>query len=69
MTKRPLAYLLLAAPLLLAANGHDGQPHPRTAPELSDVALFVFAVVAVWLTRRALRKRGMARGTRSARKD
>ncbi|WP_019517805.1 hypothetical protein [Sphingomonas sp. Mn802worker] len=53
--------MLLLAPLLVAANGHDGQPHPRTAPELSDVALFVFAVVAVWLTRRALRRRAAAR--------
>jgi hypothetical protein len=61
MTKPLLACLLLALPLLLAANGHDGQPHQRTAPELSDVALFVFAVVAVWLTRRALRKRAASR--------
>ncbi|WP_158049654.1 hypothetical protein [Sphingomonas jeddahensis] len=30
---------------------------PRTGPELSDVALFVVAAVAVWLTRRALRNR------------
>lgn len=30
---------------------------PRTAPEISDVALFVVAVVAVWQIRRALRKR------------
>lgn len=65
----PRLLSLLLAPLLVAASGHDGQAHPRTAPELSDVALFVFAVVAVWLTRRALRKRGMARKARSARKD
>lgn len=60
MNPRHLIVLLLA-PLLVAASGHDGQPHPRTAPELSDVALFVFAVVAVWLTRRALRRRASAR--------
>jgi hypothetical protein len=69
MTKRPLACLLIAVPLLLAASGHDGQPHPRTSPELSDVALFVFAVVAVWLTRRALRKRGLVRRNRASRED
>jgi len=56
-----LARLLLVVPLLVAASGHDDAPHPRTAPELSDVALFVFVVVAVWLTRRALRRRGTAR--------
>ncbi|WP_158212137.1 hypothetical protein [Sphingomonas dokdonensis] len=31
---------------------------PRTGPELSDIALFLVAAVAVWLTRRALRNRG-----------
>lgn len=30
---------------------------PRRGPELSDVALFVVAAVAVWLARRALRNR------------
>jgi hypothetical protein len=38
--------------LLLAAA-----PAPRTAPELSDVALFACAVAAVWFVRRALRRR------------
>ena len=38
-------------------NGHTGVARARTAPELSDIALFVVAVAAVWLARRALRKR------------
>ena len=58
--RRPFP-LLLTVPLLVAATGHDDAPHPRTAPELSDAALFVFAVVAVWLARRALRRRGTTR--------
>ncbi len=41
----------------LAASGHSGTVHPRTAPELSDVALFVVAVLAVWFVRRAMRRR------------
>lgn len=48
--------LLLAAPAV-ADNGHSGVATARTGPELSDIALFVAAAVAVWLTRRALRKR------------
>lgn len=47
---------LLATPLL-AEGGHDGVAKPRTAPELSDIALFVLAAAAIWLTRRALRRR------------
>ncbi|WP_288934991.1 hypothetical protein [uncultured Sphingomonas sp.] len=39
------------------AGGHSGIVHPRTAPALSDVALFAVAVVGVWLARRALRRR------------
>jgi membrane protein implicated in regulation of membrane protease activity len=41
----------------LVASGHSGTVHPRTAPELSDIALFAVAVVAVWLVRRAMRRR------------
>lgn len=48
--------LLLIGPAL-ADTGHDGIVRPRTMPELSDLALFVLAVVAIWLTRRALRRR------------
>ena len=32
-------------------------PHQRTAPELSDLALFAFAALALWFVRRALRRR------------
>ena len=39
------------------ASGHTGIPHVRSGPELSDLALFVVAAVAVWLVRRALRRR------------
>lgn len=49
------ALLLLAAATI--DNGHTGVARPRTAPELSDIALFVVAVAIVWLTRRALRRR------------
>ena len=49
-------FLLLIGPAF-ADTGHDGIVHPRTAPEWSDVALFVFAAVAIWWTRRALRPR------------
>ena len=48
--------LLLTFPAL-ADGGHDGVVKPRTAPELSDIALFVAAAVAIGLTRRALRRR------------
>lgn len=43
--------------VLAYAGGHSGIVHPRTGPELSDVALFVVAAVGVWLARRALRRR------------
>ena len=46
-------------PLLLAAipSGHTGVVHVRTGPELSDIALFAMAVLAVALVRRSLRRR------------
>lgn len=44
-------------PALTVAHGHTGVVAPRTGPELSDLALFAVAVAAVWLVRRALRKR------------
>ncbi|WBH18398.1 hypothetical protein [Sphingomonas radiodurans] len=50
------ALLFLALPAL-ADNGHSGVATARTGPELSDFALFVVAAIAVWLTRRALRRR------------
>lgn len=47
-----------AIPLpLLSSAAHSGVARPRTAPELSDVALFALAVAAVWLVRRGLRRR------------
>jgi hypothetical protein len=48
---------MIALPLLAVQSGHSGIVHPRTGPELSDIALFGFAAVGVWLVRRALRKR------------
>ena len=39
------------------ASGHTGVPRVRTGPELSDLALFALAVLAVWFVRRALRRR------------
>ncbi|MEG3084966.1 hypothetical protein U1707_15040 [Sphingomonas sp. PB2P12] len=48
---------MTALPLLAVQSGHSGIVHPRTGPELSDVALFVFAALGVWLVRRGLRKR------------
>lgn len=36
---------------------HSGTPTPRTAPEASDVALFVMAAAGIWFVRRALRRR------------
>ncbi len=53
---RLLISLLLAAPAF-ADGGHGGVATARTGPELSDAALFAVAIVAVWLTRRALRNR------------
>ncbi|WP_200922296.1 hypothetical protein [Sphingomonas sp. Leaf17] len=38
-------------------SGHTGVVRPRTGPEASDIALFAFAAIAVWLVRRALRAR------------
>ena len=48
---------MITLPLLAMQSGHSGIVHPRTEPELSDIALFVFAVMGVFLVRRALRKR------------
>ncbi|WP_299648220.1 hypothetical protein [Sphingomonas bacterium] len=42
---------------LTVAHGHTGVVVPRTGPALSDAALFGVAVLAVWLVRRALRRR------------
>jgi hypothetical protein len=45
--------------ILTVAHGHTGVVTPRTGPELSDIALFAFAVAAIWFVRRALRNRFM----------
>ncbi|MES2421623.1 MAG: hypothetical protein V4595_10030 [Pseudomonadota bacterium] len=42
---------------LTVESGHSGVAHPTTGYATSDAALFAFAVVGVWLVRRALRKR------------
>lgn len=52
---RFLLALSIAAPALAAP--HSGMATPRTAPELSDIALFVAAAAGIWLVRRALRAR------------
>lgn len=54
---RFLFLILLAAPALAEDNGHSGTAGVRTGPELSDIALFAMAVVAVWYARRRLRAR------------
>ena len=50
-------FTLLLALVASPALARGGAAQPRTAPELSDLALFVLAAAAVWLTRRALRRR------------
>jgi hypothetical protein len=52
-----LLLLLLALPAFAEDNGHSGVAGVRTGPELSDLALFVVAALAVWFTRRQLRRR------------
>lgn len=42
---------------LAASTAHSGHVRPRTAPELSDIALFVMAVAGVAIARWALRRR------------
>ncbi|MDQ1158597.1 hypothetical protein QE385_002924 [Sphingomonas sp. SORGH_AS 950] len=43
--------------IMTPANGHSGVVRLRSHPELSDIALFVFAIGAIWFLRRALRRR------------
>ena len=53
-----LPLLLLAAPVLAAdPPPHSGVAKQRTAPELSDIALFVMAAAGVFLARRAMLRR------------
>ena len=51
-----LPLLLLAAPAP-ATTPHSGTLEQRTAPELSDIALFVMAAAGVFLARRAMLRR------------
>lgn len=50
-------FLLLVLVMPTAVFAHGGIPKVRTAPELSDIALFAFACLGVWLVRRAMRAR------------
>lgn len=43
--------------IMTVANGHSGLVRVRTHPEWSDIGLFVFAIAAIWLLRRAMRRR------------
>ncbi|MBX9731666.1 MAG: hypothetical protein K2X59_10085 [Sphingomonas sp.] len=52
-----MRFLLLLAFASPAFAAHTGVVHPRTAPELSDIALFVMAAAGVWVVRRAMRAR------------
>ncbi len=46
-----------AAPAVAQSLAHSGAVSQRRMPELSDIALFVFAAFALWFVRRALRAR------------
>ena len=52
---------MVLLPLIAVESGHSGVVHPRTGPELSDIALFAVAAIAVFVVRRALRKRFLKR--------
>lgn len=43
--------------LALVLSAHSGVVAQRTGPEVSDVALAVFAALALWFVRRAMRAR------------
>ena len=58
---RVLLFPLLALPSLAdAAAPHSGQV-VRNGFALSDVALFVFAAIGVWLAQRSMRRRASKR--------
>jgi len=59
-------FLLIATPAF--AEPHSGTASPRSAPELSDVALFAMAAGGVYLVRRAMRVR-FAKRRAAAAKD
>ncbi len=55
-----LALLFIASHALAQAPPHSGQVI-HNGFQLSDVALFVFACLGVWLAQRSMRKRARAR--------
>ncbi len=55
MAMRFALALLIATPAFAAP--HSGIARPRTAPELSDVALAAMAAGGIFLVRRAMRAR------------
>lgn len=58
-----IALLLVATPA--TATAHSGVAGSRSMPELSDLALFACAAIAIWFVRSRLR----ARFRRNAPKD
>ena len=54
---RALLLPLLLLPASLWATPHSGIIKTRSMPEASDIALFVMAVLGVWIVRRAMRSR------------
>jgi hypothetical protein len=58
---RTMILFLFILPTALIAQPHTGVIHTRSMPELSDIALFVMAVLGVWIVRRAMRARFAAR--------
>lgn len=54
---RTVILLLFTLPTALVARPHSGIVTTRSMPELSDIALFVMAVLGVWIVRRAMRAR------------
>ena len=54
---RSLPFLVILLNEAPAFAAHGSVAHPRTAPEPSDIALFVLAAIGVWVVRRAMRTR------------
>ncbi|OYY69695.1 MAG: hypothetical protein B7Y47_11625 [Sphingomonas sp. 28-63-12] len=59
--------LLLASPALADAP-HSGVVHPRTAPELSDLALAAMAAAGIFVVRKAMRARFARKRAEAAKK-
>lgn len=58
---RTIFFLILFVMPTAVFAAHSGVTKVRTAPEWSDIALFVMAVAGVWLVRRAMRARFAAK--------